>query len=195
MRTRRAGGVRPKLMLLSPSAVNESGNSFLTSLMPSSVSTPALRNSSWPVASVNVRTSNMYWSGASPYFCPSSNRSLAVSSFSLAVFAMPPGPMHSAIAGVPYSAITGARLAKREPSPSRFIELIMGLPGTCRIAARITSGSVESITSGASTSRLSLFTRFTMNSSSSDFSVVATQTSMQWAPSSACERPRLTSPS
>ncbi len=92
---------------------------------------------------------------------------------------MPLGPMHKAIAGKPYFAIIGASFSNLEPSPSRFIELMMGLPGICFTAASITSGSVESITSGASISKLNLFTRFNMNSFSSERSVVATHTSRQ----------------
>jgi hypothetical protein len=33
------------------------------------------------------------------------------------------------IAGIPNLAMIGAREWKREPSPSRFIELMIGLPG------------------------------------------------------------------
>ena len=68
---------------------------------------------------------------------------------------------------------------KRVPSPSRLIELIIGLPGICSIADSITCGSVESITRGASISRLKLLTSFRINSFSSERSVVATHTSMQ----------------
>ena len=59
----------------------------------------------------------------------------------------------------------------------------------------MTSGSVESITSGASTTRLIFFTSFSMNSPSSARSVVAMHTSMQCAPSSACILARSTRPS
>ena len=78
-----------------------------------------------------------------------------------------------------YFAIIGANFSNLLPSPSRLIELIIGLPGICFIVASITSGSVESITSGASISKLNLFTRFNINSRSSERSVVATQTSRQ----------------
>lgn len=63
------------------------------------------------------------------------------------------------------------------------------------MASVITLGSVESMTKGASTSRLNLFTSFFINSSSSALSVVATQTSIQWAPSPTCSLPRSISPS
>ena len=110
--------------------------------------------------------------------------SSAVSTFCVGVFAIPSGPIHNAIAGIPYFAINGANALNRLPSPSKLIELIIGLPGICSIADSITSGSVESITRGASISRLRLFTSFRMNAFSSERSVVATQTSMQCAPSS-----------
>ena len=92
--------------------------------------------------------------------------------------------MHRAIAGIPYFAIMGASDLNLLPSPSRFIELIIGLPGICSIAFSITLGSVESITSGASISKLRCFASFNMNSFSSERSVVATHTSRQCAPSS-----------
>ena len=80
--------------------------------------------------------------------------------------------------------LVGASFSNLLPSPSRLIELIIGLPGICFTDDSITSGSVESITSGASISKLNLFTKFNINSSSSERSVVATQTSRQCAPSS-----------
>ena len=92
--------------------------------------------------------------------------------------------MHKAIAGKPYLAIIGASFSNLLPSPSRLIELIIGFPGICMTDASITSGSVESITRGASISKLNRFTKFSINSRSSARSVVATQTSRQWAPSS-----------
>ena len=165
------------------------------SSMPRMVCTAESANSSWPVASVNVSGSNTYCHSCMPCSRPRSTMSLAVSNFSAAVLAMPPGPMHMATAGTPYLAITGARPEKRLPSPSRFIEFMTGLPGICRMAASTTAGSVESITSGVSISRLSLLTSATMVSSSSSRSVVATQTSRQWAPASACSRASPTSPS
>ena len=72
---------------------------------------------------------------------------------------------------------------------------MMGLPGIRLIASVIILGSVESITNGASISRLSLLTSFFINSSSSDLSVVATQTSIQCAPSCTCPLPRSIRPS
>ena len=182
-------------MLLNPSVVKDLGNLSFTSLIPSRVFFPASRNSSSPVASVNVKTSKMNCSMFRPYFFPVSYNSSAVSSFSWGVFAIPFGPMHSDIAGIPYCAMMGASFSNLLPSPSKFIELIIGLPGICRTAAAITSGSVESITNGASTSRDSLFTRFSINSRSSERSVVATHTSRQCAPSSTCFLPRSTRPS
>ena len=108
---------------------------------------------------------------------------------------MPFGPMHNAIEGNPYFAINGANFSNLLPSPSRLIELIIGFPGICFIDASTTSGSVESITSGASISKLNLFTRFNINSFSSERSVVATQTSRQWAPSSTWILAKSTKPS
>ena len=179
-----AYGTSPKLTLLSPSTVNEFGNLSLTSLIPSSVFFPASENSASPVAKVNVKTSKMNCPGFNPYCFPVSYSNSAVCTFSCGVFAIPFGPMHSAIAGTPYFDISGANFLKREPSPSRLIELIIGRPGICSKAASITSGSVESITRGASTSKLIFFTRFSINSFSSERSVVATHTSRQCAPSS-----------
>ena len=193
--TRRAAGASPKLMLLRPRTVKADGNRLFTSSIPSSVLGPAPANSSSPVPSVNVSTSNTNWSSRRPYPFPSSTIISAVRTFCSGVFAMPSGPMHMATAGTPYLAITGARRANREPSPSRFIELIIGRPGTCRTAASTTSGSVESMTSGAATSMLMRFTRDTIKSLSSSRSVVATHTSRQCAPSSTCERARSTRPS
>ena len=43
---------------------------------------------------------------------------------------------------IPYFFITGAKPVNLLPSSSRFIEFIMGLPGICRTAARMTAGSV-----------------------------------------------------
>ncbi len=137
-----------------------------------------------PVASVKVRTSNRYCQGWSEYFLPVSKRSNAVSSFSSGVLAMPLGPMHIATAGSPYFCMRGHNLWNLEPFPSRFIELMIGFPGICFMAASITVGSVESITSGASISRLSRFTSLVIIWLSSLLSVVATHTSRQWAPSS-----------
>ena len=97
---------------------------------------------------------------------------------------MPSGPIHNAIAGNPYFAIRGASFLNLLPSPSRLIEFIIGLPGIWVTAALIVSGSVESITRGALIIRLSFLTSFSINSRSSERSVVATQTSRQWAPSS-----------
>ena len=74
---------------------------------------------------------------------------------------------------------SGAICLKRKPSPSRFIEFIMGSPGICSSDASITFGSVESITRGASTVRQRCFTRLHMNSFSLSLSVVATHTSRQ----------------
>ena len=108
---------------------------------------------------------------------------------------MPSGPMHMAMAGTPYLFMTGAIPANLPPSPSRLMEFMTGLPGIWRMAASTTSGSVESTTRGASTSRLSRLTRLTMNSFSSALSVVATHTSRQWAPSSAWLLARSTRPS
>ena len=45
------------------------------------------------------------------------------------VLAIPFGPIHMEIEGIPNFAIIGAREWKREPSPSRLIELMIGLPG------------------------------------------------------------------
>ena len=109
--------------------------------------------------------------------------------------AIPSGPIHKAIDGKPYFAIIGASFSNRLPSPSRFIELIIGLPGIWVTAASMISGSVESITRGASISKLNRFTKFNMNSNSSARSVVATQTSRQCAPSSTCILPKVTKPS
>ena len=111
------------------------------------------------------------------------------------VFAMPLGPIHIAMAGAPYFAMSGAISLKREPSPSRFIEFIMGSAGICSSEASITFGSVESITRGASTVKQRCFTRLHMNSFSSSRSVVATHTSRQWAPSSTCSLARSNRPS
>ncbi len=72
---------------------------------------------------------------------------------------------------------------------------MIGFPGICSIAEEITSGSVESITNGASTSKLIFFTSCNMNSFSSALSVVATQTSRQCAPSSTWDLAKSTSPS
>ena len=93
--------------------------------------------------------------------------------------------MHKAIAGNPYFAITGASFSNLLPSPSKLIELIIGLPGIWLTEDAITSGSVESITKGASISKLNFLTKVSINSRSSERSVVATQTSKQCAPSSA----------
>ena len=118
-------------MLLRPRVVNAFGNLSFTSLIPSSVFFPALRNSSSPVARVNVRTSKMNCSNRRPYFFPDSYYSSALSTFCCGVFAMPAGPIHNAIAGIPYFAINGASDLNRLPSPSRFMELIIGFPGIC----------------------------------------------------------------
>ena len=193
--TRRAGGSRPKLMLLRPRVVKADGNRLLTSSIPSSVFGPEPAYSSSPVPSVNVMTSKTNWSSRRPYLAPLSTIISATRTFCSGVFAMPSGPMHMATAGTPYLAIMGAMRSNLVPSPSRFIEFIMGRPGTCRTAASTTSGSVESMTSGAGTSMLMRFTRDTIKSLSSSRSVVATHTSRQCAPSSTCERARSTSPS
>ena len=135
---RRACGTRPKLMLLRPRVVKDVGNLSFTSFIPSRVCFPALRNSSSPVASVNVKTSKMNCSGRKPYFFPDLYNSSAVATFCSGVFAIPSGPIHNAIAGIPYLAINGANALYLLPSPSRFIELMIGLPGICSIAVSIT---------------------------------------------------------
>ena len=66
----RAYGASPKLMLLNPSVVKEFGNLSFTSLIPFRVFFPASKNSSSPVAKVNVRTSKMNCSSFNPYFFP-----------------------------------------------------------------------------------------------------------------------------
>ena len=57
-------------MLLRPKVVNEFGNFSLTRRIPSRVFFPASRNSSSPVAKVNVRTSKINCSIFNPYFFP-----------------------------------------------------------------------------------------------------------------------------
>ena len=116
-------------MLLNPKVVKEFGNFSFTSLIPSIVFFPASKNSSSPVAKVNVSTSKINCSSFNPYFFPVSKRSCAVSTFSCGVFAMPFGPIHNAIAGNPYFDIIGASFSNLLPSPSRLMELIIGLPG------------------------------------------------------------------
>ena len=125
-------------MLLKPRVVNDVGNLSLTSLIPSKVCFPASRNSSSPVARVNVRTSKMNCSGRKPYFFPDLYNSSAVATFCSGVFAIPSGPIHNAIAGIPYFAINGANALYLLPSPSRLIEFMIGLPGICTIADSIT---------------------------------------------------------
>ena len=191
----RAAGCRPKLTLLRPSVVKESGNSPFTARRPSRVLLPASANSASPVPSVKVSTSNTYCPPRSPSSSPAPRSSRAVASFCAGVFAMPSGPMHSATAGTPYFFMTGASLENLLPSPSKFIEFIMGRPGVRRTASSTTAGSVESMTSGASTSRLSRFTSEAIISSSSDRSVVATHTSRQCAPPSTWSLAMSTSPS
>ena len=90
---------------------------------------------------------------------------------------MPLGPMHIAIDAKPYFDINGDNLWNLEPSPSRFIELMIGFPGICLMAASITAGSVESKTRGASISRLRRLTSLVITFISS-LSVVATHTSI-----------------
>ncbi len=97
--------------------------------MPLRVSTAELAYSCSPVASVNVSTSKIYCHGFNPYFIPVSYSNFATDFLSSDVFAIPFGPIHMEIAGIPNFAIIGAREWKREPSPSRFIEFIIGLPG------------------------------------------------------------------
>ena len=169
----------PKLILLNPKTVYDSGMLSCTMRIPSRVFFPASRNSFSPVANVNVKTSKMNWCFSSLYFLPSCIIMRATCSFSSGVFAMPSGPIHIAMAGAPYFAMSGAICLKRKPSPSRFIEFIMGSPGICSSDASITFGSVESITRGASTVRQRCFTRLHMNSFSLSLSVVATHTSRQ----------------
>jgi hypothetical protein len=116
-------------MLLNPRVVRQPGISFFTKEMPFKVSTAELAYSCSPVASVKVSTSKINCHGFKPYFLPVSNSNFATVILSSDVLAIPFGPIHMEMAGMPNFAMIGASAWNREPSPSRLIELMIGLPG------------------------------------------------------------------
>jgi len=67
LRTCRACGARPNEILLTPRMVCTAGRSFLRRRIAPIVSGAALRNSSLPLPSVNVKRSKKRSSGRMPY--------------------------------------------------------------------------------------------------------------------------------
>ncbi len=119
----------------------------------------------------------------------------AISSFRSRVLAMPVSSIVSATTAAPKRFTTGSSASIFARPASRFTEFTTARPGTCSSARAITSGSVESIMSGASTVIESSLTTRDIWSASSARSVSATHTSSTCAPDSTCSRATRAMPS
>ena len=117
--TWRAAGLNPNEMFESPNVVCTSGWRRLSSLIALMVSRPSLRDSSRPVAMVNVRQSIMMSDSAIPQLPVRSaiSRSAMATLWS-AVRAWPSSSMVSATTAAPCSTIIGMTLANRDSGPS-----------------------------------------------------------------------------
>ncbi len=112
----------------------------------------------------------------------------ATSSLRSRVSAMPFSSMVMATVQAPYCLSSGNILSIFSQPRSRWTELTMPMPGSHSSACATTSGSVESMQSGASICPESVRTTRVMVSCSSARSVRATQTSRACAPPSTCSR-------
>ena len=148
------------------------------------VSTALGRHSASPVVSVNVSRSKISSSRGSPCASHSPAMRSAISRLRCAVRAIPCSSMVSAMSAAPCSTASGATTSSFAGPASRFTELTMARPGLCSSAARMTSGSVESICSGAREVSAIRFTVSRMASASSSRSTSATQRSSTCAPPS-----------
>ena len=112
----------------------------------------------------------------------------ATSTLRSAAWAMPCSSMVMAMTEAPCSSARSTTRSVLARPASRLVELSTHCPGYASRAARITSGSVLSITIGASTDERSRLTTSTIWCASSLRSVSATHTSRRWAPPSTCSR-------
>ena len=119
----------------------------------------------------------------------------AISTLRSAVLAMPTSSMVSAISAAPWALASGTTTSALSRPASRLIELTMARPGICSSAARMTSGSVESIWIGAGWVSAMRLTTSLIWTSSSWRSVRATHTSSTCAPPSTWSSATCTSPS
>ena len=184
LRIARAAGDTPKLTFDTPSDVRQPGSAAFTRRMPSIVSTALGRHSGSPVVSVNVRTSKISSSRGRPCASQSAAMRSAISLLRSAVRAMPCSSIVSAMRAAPCSTASGATTSSLPGPASRLTELTIARPGFCSSAARMTSGSVESICSGAREVSAIRLTVSRMESASSSRSTSATQRSSTCAPPS-----------
>ena len=168
--------------------VKTPGISALMRRMPSSVSTALCRYSASPVASVKVSASKMSWSGSRPYSRATATVRRAISTLRSAVWAMPFSSMVMQTTAAPKRFTSGSTFRTRSPPFSRLTELTMQRPGYTFSALSMTSASVESIISGASTLWASRRTSVRICAASSSRSLSAMQTSRTWAPPSTWPR-------